>query len=117
MGQPGTDRFSVGVNCNEFFDSRAQAIEPVALADLIIGGVDQPGPDRVACESTARDAGAARKGIKLGQISARQVDSEGQSRHHCAPGKMARRIGLYAIPLCGAAQKLFPPLRGRRVRD
>ena len=53
MGQPGTDRFSVGVNGNEFFDSRAQEADEVALADGVTGRVDQPGPDRVTCESTA----------------------------------------------------------------
>lgn len=117
MGQPGTDRFSIRVNGNELFDSRAQEADEVALADGVTGRVDQPRPDRVACEGTAGDAGATRKGIKFGQLGARQVDSEGQSRHHCAPGKMARRTDQYAIPLRDTAQELVSRFRGRRVRD
>ena len=117
MGQPGADRFSIGVNGNEFFDSRAQEAYEVALAGGVTGRVDQPGPDRVACESTAGDSGATRKGIELGQLGARQVDCEGQSRHHSAPGKIARRTGQYAIPLRDTAQELVARFRGRRVRD
>lgn len=117
MGQPGTDRFSIGVNGKKLFDSRAQEADEVALADGVTGRVDQPRPDRVACEGTAGDAGATRKGIKFGQLGARQVDSEGQSRHHCAPGKIARRTGQYAIPLRDTAQELVSRFRGRRVRD
>lgn len=94
MGQPGTDRFTVGVNRKELFDRGAQEADEVALAGGVARCVDQPGPDRVARERTARDTGAAREGVKLGQFGARQVDGEGQSRHHCAPGKMDREIGL-----------------------
>ena len=112
MGQPGTDRFSIGVNGKKLFDSRAQEADEVALAGGVTGRVDQPGPDRLACESTAGDTGAACKGFKLGQLGARQVDSEGQSRHHCAPGKIARRTGQYAIPLRDTAQELVSRFRG-----
>ena len=105
MGQPGPDRFGVGVNGNEGFDSHAQVIEPVFHAVRAIGFIDQPGPDRARCKCTACDTGAACKTFKLDQFGARQVDGEGQSRHHRAPGKIARRIGADAIPLCGTARE------------